>query len=412
MFMRTTKDWREDLTHSRDLQFAEVQSYGFFIAWFDSWRVSKHLELNRDASVRFWQEVVKVKQREVWQLDSWAEAMRWFLRWAELVHKKGEKYVTLAERLRDAVFNAGARRGLSRNTLRTYAGWVSRFGQEMQCEKRIMDETCARQWLADLVTQTKISYSTQKQALNALVFFYRDVCGREKVNMQVRMRKRSTHIPVVLSKREVFSLIEKIEPKYRLQAELQYGAGLRLRELVSLRMKDVDLERGTITIRQGKGNKDRVTVLPESLKPRIAQQIEYCRIIYQNDRARNANGVALPNALERKMPKANVSWEWFWLFPQEHESIDPETGVTRRHHVIARVYGESISRASKATRCSKKVSSHVLRHSFATHLLEAGSDIRTIQELLGHADVKTTEIYTHVARGVNGRGVVSPLDVA
>ena len=217
---------------------------------------------------------------------------------------------------------------------------------------------------------------------------------------------------MVLSKREVFSLIEKLEPKYRLKAQLQYGAGLRLKELVRLRVKDVDVERGQLTIRMGKGNKDRVTIIPESLKPSLREQLQRCRRIYRQDRENNANGVHLPNALKRKMPKASTSWEWFWLFPQERESVDPATNKSRRHHVNDQVYGAKLKQTAQRLHLGKRVSSHVLRHSFATHLLESDADIRTIQDLLGHSDVKTTEIYTHVATGQNGRGVKSPLDVS
>lgn len=405
-----TKDWRDDLLHSRDLSVAEKEGYGFFISWFDHWRVGKELQLERGSAERFWREVVLAKSRETWQKDQWAVAMRWILSWVDICKREGYQYEPLGERLRNAVYQVGARRGLAMNTCRTYAGWVMRYGAEVGDAKKLLDEALARDWLSKLVTKTNISYATQKQALNALVFFFKDVCGRDEVDLQVRMRKRSRHIPVVLSKQEVFKLIEKIETKYRLKAQLQYGAGLRLRELVSLRIKDVDLERGQLTIRSGKGGKDRVSIIPESLKEGLRIQIERCRDLYQADRRNKSNGVSMPNALDRKMPKASISWEWFWLFPQDHESRDPVSGVKRRHHVHPTVYGEAIKRAAKKMDTSKRVTSHVLRHSFATHLLESGTDIRSIQNLLGHADVRTTEIYTHVAVGQNGCGVRSPLD--
>lgn len=402
--------WRNDLSHSRDLNQREIEGYGFFIGWYDSWRAAKGLKLNRESAKHFWKEVVLDKSRESWQLDQWAEAMRWILGWIAICERNGQQYESLGERLRNAVHQAGARRGLALNTRKTYAGWVVRYGDEVGDTKKMLGENYARDWLSKLVTETNISYATQKQALNALVFFFKDVCGKDEVDLKVRMRKRNRHIPVVLSTSEVFELIAKIEPKYRLKTQLQYGAGLRLRELVGLRIKDVDLERGQLTIRAAKGNKDRVTIIPESLKVPLQEQLDLCRKLYNGDRTNRAEGVAMPNALARKMPNASISWEWFWLFPQDHESRDPDTGVMRRHHVHASVYGEAIRRAAKKINANKRITSHVLRHSFATHLLESGTDIRTIQDILGHADVKTTEIYTHVAVGQNGRGVRSPLD--
>lgn len=177
-------------------------------------------------------------------------------------------------------------------------------------------------------------------------------------------------------------------------------------------IKDVDLERGTVTVRQGKGDKDRVTVLPLSLRDEVAMQVERARKLWQGDREVSHAGVWLPGALARKFRRAAESFEWFWLFPARQVSVDPECGVPRRHHLHGKVYNEAIKRAAAAAGIEKRVTSHALRHSFATHLLEGGTDLRTIQELLGHEDITTTEIYLHVATGANGLGVVSPLDVA
>jgi site-specific recombinase XerD len=179
-----------------------------------------------------------------------------------------------------------------------------------------------------------------------------------------------------------------------------------------LRIKDVDLGRGTVTVRCGKGDKDRVTVLPKRLREELAAQVEKARDVWRGDREAGLAGVWLPGALARKYKRAAESFEWFWMFPARQASVDPEGGVRRRHHVHGKVYNEAIKRAAAAVGIEKQVTSHALRHSFATHLLEAGLDLRTIQELMGHEDITTTEIYLHVAVGENGLGVVSPLDVA
>jgi site-specific recombinase XerD len=179
---------------------------------------------------------------------------------------------------------------------------------------------------------------------------------------------------------------------------------------VRLRVQDVDVGRGTLTVRQGKGDKDRVTVLPASLREEVAWQIERAREAWQGDRAAGLAGVWLPGALARKFRRAAESFEWFWLFPARQTSMDPESGIRRRHHMLGQVYNEAIKRAAEACGIEKRVTSHALRHSFATHLLEGGTDLRTIQEVLGHEDITTTEIYLHVATGANGLGVVSPLD--
>jgi integron integrase len=331
----------------------------------------------------------------------------------------------LPERLRAAVYSACSRRGLALRTKQCYGAWAARYAVFAGDERKVMEVATATSFLTSVVVDEDCAYATQKQALNALAFFFKYVLDVADPVFGVKLKKTETRIPVVLAKEETVELFEKIESaehgdRYALAARLQYGAGLRLSELVRLRIQDVDLKRGTLTVRMGKGDKDRCTVLPKSLHEELRKQIEVARGIWQRDRADGLAGVYMPNALARKFRRGCESFEWFWLFPAKQTSIDPETrmdgkgdtagGIRRRHHMLGQVYNEAIKRAAHAANIEKRVTSHALRHSFATHLLENGTDLRTIQELLGHEDITTTEIYLHVAMGAHGLGVSSPLD--
>jgi integron integrase len=374
-------------------------------------------DAGREAARAFWKSEVLREgvTREDWQLEQWESAIQWYLNWLRACAEVGADHRSLAERVRAAVDSAGARRGLARRTKQCYGAWAARyavFAGEERAVVRVETETA---FLTSVVEDEDCAYSTQKQALNALAFFFKHVCGVEEPVFNVKLKKTGTRIPVVLSKEETQRVFEKLESpdgRYGLAARLQYAAGLRLSELVRLRIKDVDLGRGTVTVRCGKGDKDRVTVLPKSMREELAGQVNRARELWKADREAGLAGVWLPGALARKYKRAAESFEWFWLFPARQVSIDPESGVPRRHHLHGKVYNEAIKRAAAAAGIEKLVTSHALRHSFATHLLEAGIDLRTIQDLLGHEDITTTEIYLHVATGANGLGVVSPLDVA
>ncbi|MDC0276120.1 integron integrase [bacterium] len=403
-------NWHDDLLASRDLSRQEKSGFEILLNWLEGWRVSKDLPAGRDSAAAFWRAQVKSTPREAWQIDQWSQAISWYLKWLALISREGREPRSLQERVRNAVFDAGARRGLALTTRRTYAGWIVRFATRVGSDRAMLDEGRAREWLAHLVNRDKVSFSTQKQALNALAFFYKDVCGREEVDLQITFRKTTRRIPVVLSLKEIAAVLEKLPPETRLAAEIQYGAGLRLRELLNLRIKDIDVERGQLTVRSGKGNRDRVTVLPKSLSEKIKQWKTTIREWHEEDRATGTPGVALPSAFERKSPRAGTKWEWFWLFPGADLSVDPDSGIRRRHHIHPGSYGNRIRQAVEEAGIEKRVTTHVLRHSFATHLLESGADIRTIQELLGHSDVSTTMIYTHVAKNLSATGVTSPLD--
>ncbi|MBP7009732.1 MAG: integron integrase, partial [Kiritimatiellae bacterium] len=258
--------------------------------------------------------------------------------------------------------------------------------------------------------EKNVAASTQRQALNALVFFFREVLGREPGDLTgFQASRRPPRIPTVLTSAECLRLFDQLAGTTKLMAQLMYGAGLRLMELLRLRIMDVDLERGIVTVRSGKGGKDRVTVLPESLKGPLAQHLERLRKLFDEDRAEGAAGTWLPPPVEHKIRNAGKTWPWQWLFPSRQMAIDPRSGIRRRHHVQDSAFQTAIRRGAEGAKIAKRVTPHTLRHSFATHLLQAGHDIRTVQELLGHAAVETTMIYTHV---LNKPGVTvrSPMD--
>ena len=411
--MNTIKEknycWQEDLKASRNLNDGEKQGYAMLLNWFETWRVSFHLDPGRDAAVQFWRAQVKSKEREPWQLEQWTEAIRWYLHWHSICTREGKPVRTLGERVKAAIWEKASLRGLAPETKKNYSSWGARYADWVGEEKAVLKEENARSFLASVVKSGR-AYTTQKQALNALRFFFKDVCGREKVDLKVRFRKTNKKIPVVLNFEEVQAVFERLAPPYRLAAELQYGSGVRLGELVRLRIKDIDVERGQVAVRSGKGDKDRVTILPEVVASQLVEWKAGIRALHDGDRIQNVPGVALPNRLELKMPRAGEKWIWFWLFPSQKLSIDKETGIERRHHIHRGSYSDALRAAADQAGIEKRFSSHVLRHSFATHLLEAGTDIRTLQKLLGHAKLETTMIYTHVAMNLSHCGVRSPLD--
>jgi integron integrase len=265
-------------------------------------------------------------------------------------------------------------------------------------------------FLSYLAVERRVSSSTQNQALNAMVFIFRHVLEKDIENILNAVRARhKRRLPVVLTVQEVERIFDRMSGVRKLMAMLTYGCGLRLSECVRLRIKDIDLEQNIVTVRSGKGDNDRRTVLPERLKDDLIHHITSVRSLYDRDREQNLNGVALPAALERKYPNAGKEWRWFWLFPAKSLSIDPRTNAVRRHHIHPAALQRAFKAAVTEAGITKQASVHTLRHSFATHLLEGGYDIRTVQELLGHKQLHTTMIYTHVARR-NLMGVRSPLD--
>jgi integron integrase len=264
--------------------------------------------------------------------------------------------------------------------------------------------------LSHLATSLQVSASTQNQALAALLFLYQQVLGRELAWLgDLVHAKRPAHVPVVLTRDEVRAVLRCLDGVPHLIAALLYGAGLRFIEALQLRVKDIDVPRRELTVRRGKGQKDRRTVLPEVLVEPLHDHLAWARAQHDDDLRRGAGFIALPDAIARKYPGAQREWPWQWVFPATRTYVDRETRQVRRHHLHETVIQREVRAAARAARVPKMVSPHTLRHSFATHLLESGYDIRTIQELLGHKDVSTTMIYTHVLNRGAG-GVRSPLD--
>jgi integron integrase len=313
----------------------------------------------------------------------------------------------LLDRVRDAI----RRRHYSYRTEQTYVHWIKRYiwfsDRRHPAEMGAAEVTA---FLSHLARERGVAAATQNQALLALLFLYQEVLEVKLPWLDgIERAKRPVRVPVVLTVAEVKALLARLDGTKWLMAGLLYGSGLRLRECLKLRVKDVDFEYRQITVRDGKGGKDRVTMLPAELVEPLRAHLARVRSLHEHDLAEGFGSVELPFALERKYPNAASQWGWQYVFPSRKRSADPRSGEIRRHHVYDDVLPRAIGQAAREAGIAKPVGCHTLRHSFATHLLEAGHDIRTVQELLGHSNVSTTMVYTHVLNK-GGRGVKSPLD--
>lgn len=299
----------------------------------------------------------------------------------------------------------------SLRTEQAYVHWVRAFvhfhGLRHPQETGQPEVEAFLSWLA---AERGVSTSIHRQALSALLFLYRHVFDQQLPWMEsIGRPQRKPRLPVVMSTEEVAAVLALLEGTHRVLASLLYGTGLRISEALQLRVKDVDFAHRTIVVRAGKGDKDRAVMLPEALLAPLSDQFTRARVLWQADVAAGRAGVFMPDALERKYPRAGSAWAWFWVFPQADHSVCPRTGVCRRHHLFDQTFQRAFKRAVVRAGIERPATPHTLRHSFATHLLQSGYDIRTVQSLLGHADVSTTVIYTHVLK-VGGGAVRSPLD--
>ena len=300
----------------------------------------------------------------------------------------------------------------ARSTEETYTYWYRWFVRFHQLRHpKTMGAKEIEAFLTHLARNRGVARSTQNQALNALIFLHREVLRIDVEGIHALRARIRRQLPVVLTRDEVKRVLQSFESTsiWALQAALIYGCGLRVNECMALRIKDLDLNARTLTVREAKGNKSRILTLPESTLDDLRHQYAYARNLHERDRRVEAPGVALPSAMHRKSPGAATSWPWFWFFPSSKSSVDPATGITRRHHLHEGSFANRLKEAVHKSEVHKKISAHSLRHSFATHLLLRGVDIRSVQELLGHSSVRTTEVYTHVVKAMQGQ-IESPLD--
>ncbi len=402
-----------------------LQSKGFVskkhIPYYSRW-VSQFLQFSKSRSDQLPPEqqmqdyLSSIEKRcEQWQIDQAKEAISLYLFFVsskkQTVSKKrrdwNEDWVEAGDMMKRML----RLKQLAYSTEQSYVSWLRDFYKHVRpLAPEKLDDGHLKSYLSYLASERRVAKSTQNQAFNALLFFYRHVLEKEVGSITDVIRsKRGRRLPTVLTKDDVMRLIGALDGIYGLMAKIIYGGGLRIKECVRLRIKDIEFDKNTLMIHGAKGDKDRQTILPESVQPALREHLSKVRNLYDADRQSNVAGVYLPGALSRKYPKVDTEWIWYWVFPSSNLAVDPRANVVRRHHLSGNNLQKAIKKAVAAVGIDNKVSVHTLRHSFATHLLETGYDIRTIQLLLGHASLQTTMIYTHVAHK-NFLGVRSPLD--
>lgn len=415
-------EWEEVLAYIKDPR--KRNSTRITMRWYLNWCRRKGVGASPRTASDFLEEVRDQRNPEEWAYNQWRDSLLWFFKSAARDWKRldappspvpeqpeaHDAFESIKNKWERAIVRAIRRENRLLRTEQAYRGWLKRYlvwlgGGDPR-------EEPAQQvsgFLEHLAVSELVAYNTQRQALNALMFFYQKGLDIEVGKLNFQRARRGQRLPVVLSQDEVRTLLSNMKGTPALMAQLAYGGGLRVSELVRLRIKDVDIDRHQIHIRSGKGDKDRQTTLAKSAIPFLERHMEQLRALHQRDRKEQLPGVFLPGALGRKYPSAGTQLQWQWLFPTRNLQNDPRSGIRRRHHVSPGAFQQSISRATVAADLSKRVTPHVLRHSFATHLLENGTDIRTVQDLLGHAKIQTTQIYLHVMQKP-GMGVQSPMD--
>ncbi|MEE4354596.1 MAG: integron integrase, partial [Desulfatiglans sp.] len=356
------------------------------------------------------------KDYEEWQIKQAREAIRLYSYFIKTGEDNAEEssisHKGAWEEQSDRMLRMLRLKQRSYRTEQSYMGWLRQFYSRFEgMDPANLDTSHMVDFLTALAVEKGVAKATQNQALNAILFFYRHVLEKDVGDIRDTVRATAKRrLPVVLSLQEVHRLIDQLSGVNQLMARVIYGGGLGMNECTRLRIKDLDFERSTLFVRSGKGDKDRMTIMPESVKTDLQEHLEDVRALHEKDREKNLAGVSMPNALGRKYPNAATSWEWFWVFPSKSLSVDPRSHTVRRHHRHPSNLQRAIGPAAKRAGIAKHLTVHTLRHSFATHLVEKGYDIRTIQELLGHKNLQTTMIYTHVAKK-NIFGVKSPLDI-
>jgi integron integrase len=445
--------WAEVLSSS-DLDSQTCERYKITIRWYLSWCGRRSVGCSVDSAREFIDWARREKDAKEWTVDRWKEALRWFFVTAK-AQRRGEVsdagdtgdedaatlsmeggshsesrsvgqreahhadlMDTSAERIEassedeKAILSLMRQRGMALTTERSYVRHFRDFMRRRELkEASSMCATEFKAYLDYLAMDREVASATQKQALNALIFVAREVFKIEIGDIGDFVRaKNHKKIPVVMSKNETRLFFSQLDGERLLMAKVQYAAGLRVSELMRLRVRDLDLERNQIVVRNGKGEKDRVTPLSGKLTEALKAHLSKVRALFEKDLENpELAGVYLPAALLRKHKNAGRDWRWQWVWPSREISKDPRSGLLRRHHVLPRAYQRDVRKAGIDAGLNKQITSHVLRHSFATHLLEDGVDIRTVQDLLGHEDVETTQVYTHTMQ-VPGVGVRSPLD--